>query len=131
MVSTSSAVSTVDVSGWHCHELLDNFEHQGESEVLSSVLQGAPAQLGEHGSAPRAVVTNNESCSPPVELLDLVNVLGIIGVPYRCAVFNGTVDERVIGDGLGFLGTVFEIPSNEVEGVAGFLRDGIYMVFAE
>ena len=133
MVSTSSAISRVESSGRHCHELLDDLEHQGEPEVLSSVIQGAPAQLGEHGSdaAPLAVVSNNESCHPPVDTLDLVNVLGIIGVPCKCAVFNSAVDERFIGDGLGLLGTVFEIPSNEVEGVAGFLRDGTYLSFPE
>ena len=54
------------MGGRHCQEFLDDLEHQDEPEVLSAVLQGAPAQLGEHGNdaTPQAVVTNNESCGP-------------------------------------------------------------------
>ena len=83
VVSTSLAISRVEVVGWHCHEFLEDLERQGEPEFLSSVLQCAPDQLGEHGSdaTPRAVVSNNESCSPPVDSLHLVNVAVIIMAP--------------------------------------------------
>ena len=68
---------------------------------------------GEHGcdATPPTVVTINEFCGPPV---DLVNVLGIIRVSCGCTIFNSTMDEWVIGYGLGLLGTVFEIPSDVV-----------------
>ena len=48
-----------------------------------------------------------------------------------CTILNSAADERVIDDGLGLFGTVLVGLSDEVEGVASFLRDGIDLLFPE
>lgn len=133
MVGTSSAISWFKAGGWHRHELIDDLVHQSQSMILAPVLQSAPAQSGEHGrdTAPWAMVTSNKSCGPPVNLLNLVDVLVKIRVPRRRTVLHSTADERVIGNGLGLLGTIFQVPPDEVESIAGFPGNSVNLLFPE